>query len=116
NDAADALYGGAGAQWVVDTLYRCPVVVQATWHTTAGNAAYEYQFDRAAPGREALGATHGAEVGYVFGVLDPARYGRADQDLSAAIQGYWTNFAKSGDPNGDGLARWPKFDLKSRGF
>jgi carboxylesterase type B len=68
--AADPLYGGAGAQWVVDSMYRCPVVAQLLWHAAAGNAGYEYQFDRAAPGREGAGAVHGAEVGYVFGALE----------------------------------------------
>ena len=73
--APDPLYGAAPAQWVVDTMYRCPVVVQLNWHAEAGNTGYEYQFDRAAPGREAAGATHGAEVAYVFGNLrqTPAR-------------------------------------------
>ena len=113
---ADPLYGERSAQWVVDTMYRCPVVAQLVWHAAAGNTGYEYQFDRAAPGREAAGATHGAEVGYVFGTLDPARYGAADRELSDAIEQYWTNFAKTGNPNGGGLARWPKFDVASRGY
>jgi para-nitrobenzyl esterase len=112
---ADPLYGNQGAQWTVDTMYRCPVVAELAWHAAAGNPAYEYQFDRAAPGREAAGATHGAEVPYVFGRLG-ANYAAADHDLSAAMQTYWTNFAKSGNPNGANLPTWPKFDSASRGY
>ena len=29
--------------------------------------------------------------------------------MSRELQGYWVNFAKTGDPNGPGLPRWPKF-------
>jgi para-nitrobenzyl esterase len=120
NPPQDPLYGGTATQWVVDTMYRCPVVAQLMWHTAAGNAGYEYQFDRAAPGREALGAVHGAEVPYVFGSLlggrGGASYTEADHALSSAIQQYWTNFAKTGNPNGAELPRWPKFDSAARGY
>jgi para-nitrobenzyl esterase len=92
----DPLYGDAATQWVVDTMYRCPVVAELSWHTAAGNQAWEYQFDRAAPGREALGAVHGAEVPFVFGPA--AQYSEVDRAISGAMQQYWTNFAKTGNP------------------
>jgi para-nitrobenzyl esterase len=111
NAADDPLYGGQATQWVVDTMYRCPVVAQLIWHANAGNASFEYQFDRAAPGREALGAVHGAEVPYVFGALGD-RYAPADRQISGTMQEYWTNFAKTGNPDN----RWPKFDTASRGY
>jgi para-nitrobenzyl esterase len=91
------LYGGDATQWVVDTMYRCPVVAQLLWQTSK-NPAWEYEFDL---GR----ATHGAEVPYVFG---PA----ADPN----IQTYWTNFAKTGNPNGPGSPEWPAFDPKNRQY
>lgn len=59
-----------------------------------------------------LRATHGVELPFVFGTLDAgaANWTSGDSELASTIQQYWTNFAKTGDPNGAGLPRWPMFD------
>lgn len=59
-----------------------------------------------------LGPTHGGELPYVFGQLDPAAADWTPQDraLAETMQRYWTNFARTGDPNGAGLPNWPRFD------
>jgi para-nitrobenzyl esterase len=57
------------------------------------------------------GSPHGQEVAYVFNHLDPSNNQTTESDLviSDAMASYWTNFAKYGNPNGNGLPEWPAF-------
>jgi para-nitrobenzyl esterase len=57
------------------------------------------------------GASHFAELWYVFDHLDQAAWSwtRSDRQLAAAMSSYWADFAKTGDPNGPGLPIWPPF-------
>lgn len=61
---------------------------------------------------EGWGASHFAELWYMFDHLDQDawRWSAADRQLAELMASYWTNFAKGGDPNGDGLPLWPPFD------
>ncbi|HKM92196.1 MAG TPA: carboxylesterase family protein [Prolixibacteraceae bacterium] len=61
--------------------------------------------------RFGYGSPHGQDVGYVFMNLDSSnpQTTPSDFELSETIGTYWTNFAKNGDPNGEGVAEWTAF-------
>lgn len=79
---------------------------------TQGNApTYIYYFDAAAPedGRPCLhGSFHSSELWYVFRTLERSwrPYDQADKMLSERMVDYWTNMAKTGNPNAPGQADW----------
>lgn len=88
---------------------------------TGRSRAWYYHFTRTPPFprdsvRAGWGASHFAELWYVFDQLGQERWAwqPADRALADAMSTYWTNFAKTGDPNsgsnGD-LPHWPSFDL-----
>ncbi|HTB97980.1 MAG TPA: carboxylesterase family protein [Terracidiphilus sp.] len=82
---------------------------------TGNSPVWRYHFELAAtPSKYHPGtyAFHSDDIEYVFGTLDtrPGWNVRPeDRKLSDQMMGYWTNFAKTGDPNGEGLPTWPKY-------
>lgn len=76
---------------------------------------YRYHFELAAtPSKYHPGtfAFHSDDIEYVFGTLDtrPGWNVRPeDRKLSDQMMTYWTNFAKTGDPNGGDLTKWPNY-------
>ncbi len=95
------------------------------WHTwswarlqsKAGKSeVYFYYFDQHPERAEGSpqaehGTPHGVDVPFVFMNLDPANPNTTESDLKIAetMGIYWTNFAKYGDPNGEGVPEWPAF-------
>jgi para-nitrobenzyl esterase len=78
---------------------------------------YFYYFEQRPPFpagsvHEGWGASHFAELWYMFDHLDQDawRWTEADRQLATRMSAYWTNFAKGGDPNSEGLPFWPTFD------
>jgi para-nitrobenzyl esterase len=61
----------------------------------------------------APGVYHFAEIYYVFNNLNVMKdwpWQPSDRGLADAMSSYWTNFAKTGDPNGPGLQRWGAYN------
>lgn len=138
-DQADAILKAYPASTDAEALESAAALASdlfighATWkwievHARTGGApVYRYSFDRKIPvspdakvngvpatSRD-IGARHAGEIEYVFGTLDSSRnvqWEPADRKLSDAILTYWSNFARSGDPNGPGLPAWPRYDAR----
>lgn len=77
---------------------------------------FAYYFARKPPAasgsvQESWGASHFAELGYMFGHLSLENWAwtAGDQTLSDAMVNYWIRFARNGDPNGDDAQAWPAF-------
>jgi para-nitrobenzyl esterase len=65
--------------------------------------------------RYGYGSPHAQDVSYVFQHLDKSNpeITNTDFDISEAMATYWTNFAKYGNPNGQGVPEWPAFTIEN---
>ncbi|MCF1751595.1 carboxylesterase/lipase family protein [Mariniradius sediminis] len=67
--------------------------------------------------RSPYGAGHGSDIAFAFNTLN-ARWGangeatREEKELARIMNNYWTNFAKTGNPNGANLPTWPQYKLQ----
>ena len=103
-----------------DWVWGEPARMTARAFVAKGAPAYIFQFGYvpvAARERARYGAGHGSDISFVFNTLNarwgaPAEATPDEKELARIMNTYWTNFAKTGNPNGKGLPNWPLYDTK----
>lgn len=117
-DEAAALFPAARDEEVPQALSRLitvaafvsPARTTVSSTAAAGQQAYLYHFTRVPPTLRGsqYGSCHAAEIPYVFGNLG-RQPTEVDRSLSRAMAAYWVQFARTGDPNAEGLPTWPTY-------
>ncbi|KAM9607916.1 carboxylesterase 5A [Trichechus inunguis] len=105
-----------------DVFFVVPGLVTAQYHRDAGAPVYFYEFQHRPQCFEDtkpafVKADHTDEIRFVFGGAflngDVVMFEGATQEeklLSRKIMKYWANFARTGNPNGEGLPLWPAYN------
>ena len=96
-----------------DVIFGEPARSLAALHAANGRPTWLYRFSALSPSMRGKlgGAPHASEREYVFETLNASPWptGGDDAKIAADMSGYWTSFAKHGDPNGGGRAKWPGY-------
>ena len=76
----------------------------------SGKTVYRYQFSKE---NHFHSTYHAGEMIYAYGNVKKAKekwkYNDSDKKLSEIMLSYWSNFAKTGNPNGEGLPIWEEY-------
>jgi para-nitrobenzyl esterase len=95
-------YGTASQRLANDLTFRCPALRVAQAQVARDVPVWHYEFDQAALDAQ---VAHSAELPFVFKAL-PLGGG------AGTLTAYWAAFARRGDPNVEGAAKWPGYASK----
>ncbi|NOU61767.1 carboxylesterase/lipase family protein [Marinifilum caeruleilacunae] len=104
---------GAVCQTINDIWFAQPTRWMARYMSKKNKNTYLYHFAHPSMRWPAGGSAHAAELVFVFRSLDPQKQTEAYKKLSTAMITYWTQFAKTGNPNSKDLPNWPRYTERS---
>jgi len=115
-------YGGADRfndHIVSDIVFGEPARLLAGGMAKRGGPVFLYRFSVVSaktPKMLSAGASHASDRQYVFKTLNASTWPTDARDaaLAETISAYWVAFAKTGDPNGEGRPRWPRYGADDR--
>lgn len=102
----------AEIDFIGDDMFGSKVRFYAERISQTNQPSFYYFFTRTPPSsKQSIGAFHAAELPFVHGKSVPILpLDKADQKLSAIMVNYWTQFARTGNPNGITTPEWTTFD------
>lgn len=105
-------YGGFDDWIKPSSLAFCEYMVDHNWD----QPIYYYYFSRNLPGNDHPGAFHSGDLWYTFHTIHRSRrpMNGVDYEVADAMNTYWCNFAKNGDPNQETLPHWDAYSCAKR--